>query len=120
MMKLILKFALLALLAFAAHAGEVTFEGTKPQAIIDVRTPAEFAAGHIDGAVNIPYEGIAQGIGALKDLSKDSAILLYCQSGRRAGVAKATLEHQGYTKVINGGGIAALEKALKLCPAQGC
>ncbi len=115
-----LVFVICALVGVAAHATEVTFNGTKPQAIIDVRTPAEYAAGHIDGAVNIPFESIGEKIGLLKGIGKDSAILLYCQSGRRSGLAKTTLEQQGYRKVSNGGGIATLEKALKPCPAQGC
>jgi phage shock protein E len=104
----------------AALAGEVSYNGTKPQAIIDVRTPAEYAAGHIDGALNIPLETIGEKIASVKGIDKNSEILLYCQSGRRSGLAKTMLEQQGYTKVTNGGGIATLEKALKSCPAKGC
>ncbi len=119
-MKLMLRIVFLALFALSVQAKDVTFNGTKPQAIIDVRTPAEFAAGHIDGAVNVPLETVGQGLGSISGLKKDSAILLYCHSGRRSAMAKTTLEQQGYTKVINGGGIAEVEKNLKACPARGC
>ena len=95
---------LLSLCALAAGAREVTYEGVRAQVIIDVRTPAEFAAGHVEGAVNIPFEGIGEGVAAIKGVGKDSNIVLYCQSGRRAGIAKATLEQAGYSRVVNGGG----------------
>ena len=62
MFRTISKFALLALFASAAQAAEYRYNGTKAQAVIDVRTPAEFAAGHVDGAINIPVEVIGEQI----------------------------------------------------------
>ena len=58
--------------------------------ILDVRTPAEYAAGHIPGAVNIPNEtiGTAQ-IPSLPD--KDQLILVYCRSGNRSKQPDLTL-----------------------------
>jgi len=76
---------------------------------IDVRTAAEFNAGHVDEAVNIPYDEIAAGIGAL-DVGENEVIYVYCRSGRRSGIAKDTLEGLGYSQVFNIGG---LEDALK-------
>jgi len=76
---------------------------------IDVRTAAEFTAGHVDEAVNIPYDEIAEGIGAL-DVGENAVIYVYCRSGRRSGIAKDTLEGLGYSQVFNIGG---LEDALK-------
>jgi len=119
-MKSFLKIALLALFALSAQARDVTYNGTRPQAIIDVRTPAEFAAGHVEGAINMPLEVVGAQISSLSGLKKDSAIVLYCRSGRRSEVARATLEKQGYTNVVNAGSREALEKNLKACPAQGC
>jgi phage shock protein E len=119
-MKSFLKIALLALFAISAQARDVTYNGTKPQAIIDVRTPAEFAAGHVDGAINIPLEVVGQQISTISGLRKDSAIVLYCRSGKRSEVARATLEQQGYKNVVNAGSLETLEKNLKPCPAQGC
>ena len=71
--------------------------------LIDVRTPKEFTAGHMEGAENIPHETIGNKISELTtDKSKD--IVLYCQSGRRAGLAMNTLKSLGYEHVINAGG----------------
>jgi phage shock protein E len=70
---------------------------------IDVRTPEEFNAGHIEGAVLIPYEVIADHIAEVT-VDKNADIRVYCRSGRRSGVAKDTLQAMGYTHVINEGG----------------
>ena len=78
---------------------------------IDVRSGEEFSQQHVPGALNIPYEEIDTGITAL-GLQKDAAIYLYCGSGRRAGIAKETLDKLGYSQVVNVGGLdAALAKA---------
>jgi len=76
---------------------------------IDVRTAAEFNAGHVDEAVNIPYDEIAERIGAL-NVDNNAVIYVYCRSGRRSGIAKDTLDGLGYSQVFNIGG---LEDALK-------
>ncbi|MAX99779.1 MAG: MerR family transcriptional regulator [Oceanospirillaceae bacterium] len=73
---------------------------------IDVRTAQEFNAGHKEGAVNIPFDEIAQRIGKLA-LESDTDIKLYCRSGARAGVAQATLESMGYSEVENVGSLGA-------------
>ena len=70
---------------------------------IDVRSAEEYEAGHLEQAINIPYEEIGAEIAAL-ELSKDQAIYLYCRSGRRAGVALETLQAEGYSNVRNVGG----------------
>ena len=73
---------------------------------IDVRTPAEYASGHVEGAINIEFQQIGEAIATVtKD--KDSDIRLYCRSGRRSGVAKQALVELGYTNVHNEGGYAA-------------
>ena len=77
---------------------------------VDVRTAQEFSGGHVTEAVNIPYEGIVAGLEAMA-VEKDRNIFLYCKSGRRAGVALNKLEKQGYTHVVNVGG---LEDALEV------
>ena len=77
---------------------------------IDVRTPEEYATGHLDGATNIPYDKIAERIAALVP-GKDTEIHLYCRSGRRSGLALQTLRDLGYTKVINEGAYEKLRKA---------
>jgi len=72
---------------------------------IDVRTPAEFASGHVDGAVNIEFQLIADQIAELTT-DKDATIRLYCRSGRRSGVAKQSLESLGYRNTSNEGSIS--------------
>lgn len=72
--------------------------------ILDVRTPQEFAAGHIPNAINIPNETIgASEISALPD--KDQLILVYCRSGRRSKEAAQKLVSLGYTSIVEFGGI---------------
>ena len=112
-MKILLRFLFLALMALSVHAADVSYKGVKPAAIIDVRTPEEFATGHIDGAVNIPHEQIGQGIQSVKGLSKESPILLYCRTGRRSAVARATLEQQGFKQILDGGSLESTEQNLK-------
>lgn len=76
---------------------------------IDVRTPDEYGAGHLEGAHNIPVEEIGSRIGALVP-SKDTPVLLYCRSGRRAERARQILLGEGYTHVENRGGYADVIK----------
>ena len=72
--------------------------------IIDARTEAEFAEGHIAGAILIPeYEITARAEGELPD--KDALILVYCRSGRRSKIASEALVALGYTNVKEFGGI---------------
>ena len=76
---------------------------------IDVRTAEEFAAGHVESAVNIPYEEIGARISEVTTDS-EAVIYLYCRSGRRSGIALETLEASGFSNAVNVGG---LEDALK-------
>lgn len=72
--------------------------------LIDVRRADEYAAGHIPGALNIPNESIgSQAIAALPD--KEQTIYLYCRSGNRSKQAATKLAKQGYTKLLEIGGI---------------
>lgn len=77
---------------------------------IDVRTEAEFAAGHLEGAVNIPHDRIGTVIGGVV-ADKDQVIRLYCRSGRRSGIALKKLKKLGYTNVINEGAYEKLRRA---------
>ena len=78
--------------------------------VIDVRTDAEFQAGHLPSAINIPYDVITSRVSELP-ADKSRTIVLYCRSGRRSGIAKTSLEQIGFTSVINGGGYEALMRA---------
>ena len=72
--------------------------------ILDVRTHEEFAAGHIPGAIVIPNETIGtEEIPQLPD--KDQLIMVYCRSGNRSKQASDKLVKQGYTNIVEFGGI---------------
>ena len=68
--------------------------------LLDVRTPQEYAEGHIDGALNINIQSDDFRQRAEKELSKDPTILIYCRSGRRSMEAAGILSELGY-KVVN-------------------
>jgi rhodanese-related sulfurtransferase len=64
--------------------------------VLDVRTPEEFAAGRVPGAVNIPHTELAARLGEL-DVASGAEVVVYCESGRRAADAEATLRGAGFT-----------------------
>ena len=72
--------------------------------ILDVRTQEEYETAHIPGAICIPNETIGTGdIPQLPD--KDQLILVYCRSGNRSKQASEKLAKQGYTNIVEFGGI---------------
>ena len=79
--------------------------------VIDTRTADEYAGGHIDNAVHIPYDIIGNVIGQ-HEPDKSRSIIVYCHSGMRSAAAKQTLEKMGYTSVVNGGGLHHMRHAL--------
>lgn len=64
--------------------------------IVDVRSAKEYADGHLPGALNIPHDEIARRWTAL-NARRDQEIVLYCHSGRRAGLAQQALEKLDFT-----------------------
>jgi phage shock protein E len=75
--------------------------------IVDVRTPEEYAAGHVQGAILIPQDQMEQRWQELEAF-RDQPIVLYCRSGRRSGLALEVLKSKGFTQLENGGGIGAM------------
>ena len=78
-------------------------------AIIDVRTPAEYAQGHLPGAINIPLNEIEARIGSVV-ANKNTPLMLYCRSGNRSGQAQKILQNKGYTQVENKGAYQDLRR----------
>lgn len=76
---------------------------------IDVRTADEYNNGHLPQAVNITHTQIAEQISQIAP-DKNQAIHLYCQSGRRAEIARNVLLEMGYSNVTNHGGYADVLK----------
>lgn len=68
--------------------------------LVDVRTPGEFAEGHVKGSVNIPLDTIPSQLSKFKNKKH---VVVFCRSGNRSGQAKAFLEANGISNVINGG-----------------
>jgi rhodanese-related sulfurtransferase len=64
--------------------------------VLDVRTPQEYAEGHVPGAINVPYDQLAS---RLAEVPKDKDVVLYCKSGRRAGIAADVLAANGYKRL---------------------
>lgn len=71
--------------------------------LLDVRSPEEFAAGHLDGAVNIPVDALEARLDEVG--SKERAVVVYCRSGMRSRRARALLLERGWVKVENLGGM---------------
>lgn len=89
---------------------KITAEEAKEQmdeggvTVVDVRTPEEYASGHIQGAVNLPNETIGEEAPkALED--KQAVVLLYCRTGVRSKNAAQKLVELGYENVYDFGGI---------------
>lgn len=74
----------------------------KPHLLVDVRTPEEFAGGHIEGAVNIPLQSLEQRMG---EIPQDKPVVLYCRSGNRSNTAAQILARAGYTDIYDLGGV---------------
>ena len=78
--------------------------------IIDVRTKAEFAGGHIRGSVNIPLQELGANLKRFPDL--ESPVVVCCASGMRSASARSLLIAKGYRRVYNGGGWRSLANRL--------
>lgn len=72
--------------------------------ILDVREQDEYDAGHISGAILIPYTQIEVKANEMLP-DKDQLILVYCRSGRRSKIAAEALAELGYTNIKEFGGI---------------
>jgi phage shock protein E len=72
--------------------------------LVDVRSPDEFAAGHLPNAVNVPVGELDARLGELGP--KDRPLVLYCRSGNRSARAAGTLTRAGFTGVHNLGAMS--------------
>ena len=79
--------------------------------IIDVRSPGEFAGGHVEGAINLPIDSITEA-DILKVAEKDQPIVLYCHSGGRASIVKNKMTEWGFSSVRNLKTLSGVQKAL--------
>lgn len=85
----------------ASYVSEYS-ESNKPHYLLDVRTPEEFASGHLANAANISVETLADN---LASVPKDVPVVVYCRSGNRSAQAAQILAQNGYTAIYDLGGI---------------
>ena len=80
------------------------------QIVLDVRSPAEYADGHVPGAINVPMGKTFEQ--AIASYDKSKPYLVYCHSGKRSFLATKRMSELGFTQLLNfRGGIAAWEDA---------
>ncbi|KJY81884.1 sulfurtransferase [Vibrio galatheae] len=112
MKRLILVVTLLAsfgLPVAASERAEIGWQWIEQGAmVVDVRTEQEFAAGHLDQAVNFPLSELEK---HFAHIDKDTQIVLYCRSGNRSGQAYQYLKSQGFTNLHNAGGLGEIQNA---------
>lgn len=98
--------------ASVKHAHEHWQAGNQspiPFIFLDVRTPEEYAEGHIEGSILIPVQELE---GRLNELAKDKRVYVYCHSGKRSAAASGILVKNGFTHIENvEGGISAWKEA---------
>jgi rhodanese-related sulfurtransferase len=98
--------AALTLLAFTGCSNDpaqnVTL--TEDTIIIDVRTPAEYAEGHLEGATLLDYNA-GQLAAELDSLDQNTQYAVYCRSGNRSAQSKRLMEDAGITNVIDLGSV---------------
>jgi phage shock protein E len=85
-------------------------EEMEGRTIIDVRTPEEFAEGHVAGAANLDLTG-GQFEAEVGDLPRDGSYFLYCRTGNRSGQAEQIMRDLGFDDVVNGGAFDDLAAA---------
>ena len=114
-------FALALSLGAAARAADPVAPSISPQElqtrmakgdaplVVDVRTPEEFRAGHIPGAINVPHDQVAA---RAAELSGEHGVAMYCMKGPRARLGEQALERAGVEDVLHvEGGFSAWQAA---------
>ena len=86
------------------NQGVEQYNTTSGAILLDVRTPEEYAEGHIPGGRNLPLQNIDKAADIIDN--RDTPLFVHCLSGGRSRQAAAVLKQMGYTNVTNSGGIA--------------
>lgn len=91
--------------------------GTDPPVLLDVRSPREWAARHIDGSVNVPLNHLQERIA---EIPRNRRVAVHCAGGYRSSIAAGILHQYGITNLVEmAGGLAAWDAArLDLMPAR--
>lgn len=92
--------------------------GADAPLVLDVRTPAEFARGHVPGARNVPHTELAARVAEL-GAARDREVVVYCERGPRASAAEAILKQAGFAHVTQLEGHMSRWRASDL-PCEAC
>lgn len=76
--------------------------------VVDVRTPAEYDGGHLDGALNIDVQA-PDFQERISELPRDETYVVYCRSGNRSAAAIRIMEGLGFTDLVDGGAYDSLK-----------
>ena len=85
------------------NSGVRSFLSTEGAVLLDVRTPEEYAEGHIVGSKNIPLQSIEKTESVITD--KSTPLFVHCRLGARSAQATSILKRMGYTNIEDIGGI---------------
>ena len=85
------------------NSGVRSFLSTEGAVLLDVRTPEEYAEGHIVGSKNIPLQSIEKTESVITE--KSTPLFVHCGSGARSAQATSILKRMGYTNIEDIGGI---------------
>lgn len=96
--------ALTLTLGACSSPASATAEVNENTIVLDVRTPAEYAEGHLDGAELLDING-GQFAAALPNLDPEAEYLVYCRSGNRSGQAISLMQEAGFTNLTNLGSV---------------
>lgn len=102
-------------LTSAAESQQLLAEAPAGLTLLDIRTPAEFASGHIAGATNLDFYE-PQFASWLDELDRDSPYFVYCRSGNRSASAIETMKQLGFAEVyeLDGGIVSWAQAGLPL------
>lgn len=96
--------------SLSACSSETSVSVSPETVVLDVRTPEEFASGHLAGAELLDFSG-GEFATALPSLDPEAEYVVYCRSGNRSGQAVALMEQAGFAYVTNLGSLAQASAA---------
>lgn len=103
----------------APEALAARLEAEAAPLVLDVRTPGEYASGHVPGAVNVPHTEIDAWL-AERAPAPDTEVVVYCERGGRAARAEAALRDAGFARVRHLEGDMSAWRARDDLPCAGC
>lgn len=110
---LALTISVASILPLSACTSPSQVEVASDAVVIDVRTPAEFAAGHLENAVNIPVDS-PDFDARIAQLPTDGSYVVYCRSGNRSAQAASRMQNAGFTDVVDAGSVDSASRATGL------